>query len=82
MLLLPDAASDDVLLETIGRLRQSIEVNRLIYECQEIPISMSIGASLYPQDGDDGDTLMNGADKAMYAVKRRGRDGYGLAGRQ
>ncbi|MFC3804087.1 diguanylate cyclase domain-containing protein [Cohnella sp. GCM10012308] len=82
VLLLPEVASGEALEETIRRLRASVAASRLICEGQEIPIAMSIGASLYPQDGADGDALMHGADKAMYAVKRRSRNDYGMAGRQ
>uniref|UniRef100_UPI003B8A7EB2 GGDEF domain-containing protein n=1 Tax=Cohnella rhizosphaerae TaxID=1457232 RepID=UPI003B8A7EB2 len=82
MLLLPGLTSGEALEETIRLLRASVDASRLICEGQEIPIAMSIGASLYPQDGMDGDALMHGADKAMYAVKRRSRNDYGLAGRQ
>lgn len=42
----------------------------------EINISGSIGASLYPDDAIDADDLINKADKAMYDVKRRGRDDF------
>lgn len=82
VLLLPGLTSGEALEETIRLLRASVDASRLICEGQEIPIAMSIGASLYPQDGMDGDALMHGADKAMYAVKRRSRNDYGLAGRQ
>lgn len=35
--------------------------------------SCSIGISLYPQDGEDVELLLNNADKAMYASKNAGR---------
>lgn len=39
-------------------------------------ITLSIGASLYPRDGGDAATLFERADRAMYEVKARGRNGY------
>ena len=36
-------------------------------------VSASIGASLYPRDGQNADELVHSADLAMYAAKRRGR---------
>ena len=37
-----------------------------------IEMSVSIGISLFPDDGEDADTLIDRADTAMYAAKRRG----------
>ena len=39
-------------------------------------LSTSIGIALYPQDGDDAETLLVNADAAMYHRKGRGRNGY------
>lgn len=43
---------------------------------QEFFITPSIGISLYPDDGEDVNTLMKVADKAMYLVKDRGKNDY------
>ncbi len=42
----------------------------------ECSIGVSIGISLYPMDGDQGETLVNKADSAMYRVKESGKGGY------
>jgi diguanylate cyclase (GGDEF)-like protein/PAS domain S-box-containing protein len=39
-------------------------------------ISASIGAAIYPVDGDDPDDLMRKADEAMYRVKKSGGNGH------
>jgi GGDEF domain-containing protein len=39
-------------------------------------IGASIGISIYPQDGDDVETLVNKADAAMYVVKESRKSGY------
>lgn len=39
-----------------------------------LQISASIGVALYPEDGEDFDTLVGHADGAMYRAKQAGRD--------
>lgn len=38
------------------------------------PQTLSVGAAVFPDDGDDLDALMRGADGALYAAKANGRD--------
>lgn len=40
------------------------------------PLSASIGISVFPADGEDGETLLKKADRAMYGVKQARRNGY------
>lgn len=46
-----------------------------IEEC----VSASVGIALYPDHGTTAEQLIRSADKAMYAVKRQGKNNYGLA---
>ncbi len=39
-------------------------------------ISLSIGISMYPDDGEDKETLIKAADKAMYYAKNNGKNNY------
>ena len=41
-----------------------------------VRMNVSIGISLFPDDGHDAQTLVQCADKAMYEVKQDGRNGY------
>jgi diguanylate cyclase (GGDEF)-like protein/PAS domain S-box-containing protein len=47
-----------------------------LLEDREIFLTASLGISLYPDDGADGETLMVNADVAMYRGKELGRDNY------
>jgi len=42
----------------------------------DLHISVSIGISIYPDDGQDAESLIRSADTAMYHAKENGRDNY------
>src|SRR5665213_962264 len=43
---------------------------------RDIHITTSIGVSVYPDDGQDAETLVKNADTAMYQAKENGRQSY------
>lgn len=43
---------------------------------QEFFLTASVGISVYPEDGEDVDTLIKNADIAMYTSKEKGRDQF------
>lgn len=47
-----------------------------IVDGNEIKITTSIGISIFPEDGYDGDYLIKYADAAMYHAKKNGRNNY------
>jgi diguanylate cyclase (GGDEF)-like protein len=75
-ILLPDA--DAVTAPTVAnRLIEVLEAP-LTLDGRDVSIGASIGISVHPQHGLDGETLMRRADAAMYVAKR-GRAGTSLA---
>jgi diguanylate cyclase (GGDEF)-like protein/PAS domain S-box-containing protein len=48
---------------------------------REFRIGASIGISLYPTDGGDGEAVLRNADAAMYRAKQLGRNNYRFYGR-
>ena len=44
-----------------------------------VPVTVSIGLACFPTHASDGETLFAAADRALYAVKRQGRDGVAVA---
>ena len=65
------SAAATVAGKVLQALRQPIRV-----EGHELHTGASIGITLFPQDGEDIDALMKGADAAMYHAKGAGRGGY------
>ncbi len=50
--------------------------NPVIIDNQILPITTSVGIAIYPDDGEDIDTLVKNADIAMYEAKKTGRNQY------
>ena len=44
----------------------------------EVIVTPSIGISLFPKDGEDGEELLKHADMAMYEAKNKGKNNYQL----
>ena len=55
------------------KLRAALAVPHLI-DGRELHVTLSIGISIYPDDGIHVDTVMQNADTAMYHAKASGRD--------
>jgi diguanylate cyclase (GGDEF)-like protein len=58
--------------------RQMLEVMRapFVIGNRELFVTLSLGISVYPDDGTDAATLMVNADVAMYRAKELGRDNF------
>jgi diguanylate cyclase (GGDEF)-like protein/PAS domain S-box-containing protein len=60
---------------TVARLLKTVADIHFV-DSHEIHISTSIGVSIYPSDGQDGETLIRNADIAMYYAKKNGSQSY------
>lgn len=74
-LLLPHINSPEDTINLAQRilddLKQPFEISG-----HQLYIKTSIGIAIYPQDGEDGETLLKNADAALYRAKERGRNHY------
>jgi diguanylate cyclase (GGDEF)-like protein/PAS domain S-box-containing protein len=71
----------DVTAEDAARIgHQLVDVFRQPLECagHQLTITVSIGVSLYPSDGDSAAALIQNADAAVYRAKEQGRNGCRL----
>ncbi|KGE16653.1 sensor domain-containing diguanylate cyclase [Paenibacillus wynnii] len=55
---------------TLQQLETKFLHTDLQYKDKSLTVKMSMGYSFYPDDGQDEDTILNNADKAMYRAKR------------
>ena len=74
-----------VLLAEIEAVRDAALTAQKLIEAMAAPhligghrlhVTLSIGISLYPDDGKDAETLLRNADTAMYHAKKSGRNNY------
>lgn len=62
--------------EKVAQKLLEIVKNPFFIEPHELSISASIGIAMYPNDGEDFESLYKNADTAMYRAKQNGRNGY------
>ncbi len=58
------------------RLRKAVESLEIQFEGNRVPITISIGIAMQPQDGDVLDTLLAAADERLYTAKNAGRNRF------
>ena len=75
VILLPDLEAVDDAAVIAAKLINAIS-DLCMIDGNEIKITTSIGISIFPEDGCDGDCLIKYADAAMYHAKKNGRNNY------
>lgn len=77
-----------VILPNVGGRPEVEEIARRIVaslarpfelSCGTARVSVSVGVAIYPEHGNDLDSIRASADAALYAVKQGGRNGYRFA---
>jgi diguanylate cyclase (GGDEF)-like protein/PAS domain S-box-containing protein len=75
ILLLENVGGVDHVVTTVTKLMESFDA-AFEFDNAEMRVTASMGVALYPQDGEDADTLLRNADAAMYRAKEEGRNNY------
>ncbi|MDP1931752.1 MAG: EAL domain-containing protein [Gammaproteobacteria bacterium] len=74
-IILPDTSDEEQLIEASRKILALVRKNYIL-SGQELRITVSIGVSVYPRDGEDEESLMKRADIAMYHAKEEGRNNF------
>lgn len=70
VVLLPQLEQPQQALQVAAKIQQAL-AEPFALSVGMVQIGCSIGAALFPDDGDDGDQLLNTADKRMYQQKQQ-----------
>lgn len=62
------------------QILQAFAQNMTLTDGQECTVGVSMGISVYPDNGDEMDSLLAAADAAMYDSKRKGKNTYSYFG--
>jgi len=77
LLLLPNTGRAGAATITARILREAAK--RTALDGSDFHASFSVGIAMFPDDGDDADTLLNCSDEAMYRAKKLGGNKYQFA---
>ena len=75
LIVLSDLADTDTIAPILDKLMQRLRETFWI-DGHELSTSISVGITLYPDDGNDFESLLKKADMAMYRAKDSGRNTY------
>lgn len=75
VIILPDIRDDGDITEIAQNIFTNIK-EPLMLNDKAVYSTLSLGISIYPNDGDDAQSLLQKGDNAMYQAKSQGRNGY------
>jgi diguanylate cyclase (GGDEF)-like protein len=73
VLLLPEVEDEAGIRQVIRKISAQMQAP-LTVDASELSITFSLGAALFPNDGEDVETLLSHADRAMFYAKTQGRN--------
>ncbi|MGX9461904.1 putative bifunctional diguanylate cyclase/phosphodiesterase [Shewanella sp. A14] len=74
--MLPSLMGSDSVTSSVNRIRSVFEQPFLLDKSQSVRLTASMGVAIFPDDGDDHDSLLRNADAAMHRAKLDGRNNY------
>jgi diguanylate cyclase (GGDEF)-like protein/PAS domain S-box-containing protein len=77
VILLPGLVQEENLGYIASKILQAIK-EPISIDGHDIYITISIGVTIYPNDGEDEETLLTNADIAMYRAKQEGKNNFQL----
>ena len=77
-ILLIDGVAEDAMLTGLAQRVVAALAVPMLLAGQQHAVTCSIGISIFPQDGEDSETLLQRADIAMYRAKEVGRNTFQL----
>ena len=80
VVLLADLSDPSNAAHSAEKIRNSVARTHRVGE-RDINITVSIGIASWPENGDDADSLIRAADRAMYEAKAHGRNNHQFADR-
>jgi len=75
LIIIQDVSNAQIVLKRANHILQQMSKPFFIND-QSVNITCSIGISRFPDDGEDAETLVKGADIAMYKAKEDGKNGF------
>jgi diguanylate cyclase (GGDEF)-like protein len=79
IILLPETGIEQG-VEAAERIRTMVAEEAFGGEGESIKVTISVGVSSYPEDGEDAESVIRNADAALYEAKELGRNRVVLAG--
>jgi diguanylate cyclase (GGDEF)-like protein/PAS domain S-box-containing protein len=80
LVLVMPGAYKEIAAQRAELIRDLVEKHKFLYKGQDLSgVTVSLGVANYPGDGDNANTLMKSADKALYRAKDSGRNRVVLA---